>query len=721
MNARKQDQRLADKTRRAALLLLVATGSLLFASSDAQAGYAISRILDGLKFKPGKYFLPEAMTVDDAGNVFVAGLQRIQDPFEETGMVLKIAVDGEITELMDATGDGQGNTLGRPQAIAVDDEGNVYVGASHSKNVFMIAPSGNVTEILDESGDGNGHTLNWPNAIDIGPDGAVYVSEFSSDRDVFKIAPNGQVSMVEGNYRCTNMAVDGDGNVFTTSEAHDNVRRTDTEGNRTEVVRREDGLETPYGLTLDGDGNVFVAGLFSDNVLKRSPDGTITEVIGPDDGLIRPFGIALNSAGTLYVTASQMVNASGSRVFEVKPNGEVTRLINFRVPETNIYLNNAEDVVVDSRDVVYIAGSSTVVKIAPDADEDGVGDVDDNCPDMANTEQTDTDGDGLGDVCDDDIDGDGVLNFADNCPTFASADLDDTDGDGIGDPCDDCTDTDGDGFGDPEFSENTCEPDNCPDVFNENQDDTDEDGLGDACDECTDTDGDGFGNPEFDPTSCDIDNCPHTANPDQADLNGDGIGDACADDTDGDGILDFADNCPTVASNDLNDTDGDGRGDACDECTDTDGDGFGDPGFSANTCPVDNCPDTPNDDQADANGDGVGDACSTRTEDDTPGQSSPGNGSSPRTQADEPESDTDGDGVPDDVDKCPNTPSDATEIDPDGCEYLDTEYEWETPTSDTQMVTPTSAPCGAMGMIAVPLIMLGLSGFGHRRRVADAV
>ena len=58
MNARKQDQRLADKTRRAALLLLVATGSLLFASSDAQAGYAISRILDGLKFKPGKYFLP---------------------------------------------------------------------------------------------------------------------------------------------------------------------------------------------------------------------------------------------------------------------------------------------------------------------------------------------------------------------------------------------------------------------------------------------------------------------------------------------------------------------------------------------------------------------------------------------------------------------------------------------------------------------------------------
>jgi hypothetical protein len=57
------------------------------------------------------------------------------------------------------------------------------------------------------------------------------------------------------------------------------------------------------------------------------------------------------------------------------------------------------------------------------------------------------------------------------------------------------------------------------------------------------------------------------------------------------------------------DTDGDGIWDICDTCTDTDGDGFGDPGFPANTCPTDNCPTTPNPDQADSNNDGVGDAC----------------------------------------------------------------------------------------------------------------
>jgi len=59
----------------------------------------------------------------------------------------------------------------------------------------------------------------------------------------------------------------------------------------------------------------------------------------------------------------------------------------------------------------------------------------------------------------------------------------------------------------------------------------------------------------------------------------------------------------------LADADGDNIGDLCDECTDTDGDGFGNPGFAANTCAVDNCPDTPNPDQADADSDGIGDVC----------------------------------------------------------------------------------------------------------------
>src|SRR5437867_2324189 len=74
-------------------------------------------------------------------------------------------------------------------------------------------------------------------------------------------------------------------------------------------------------------------------------------------------------------------------------------------------------------------------------------------------------------------------------------------------------------------------------------------------------------------------------------------------DCDGDGAADATDNCPGVANADQAD------GDVCDPCTDTDGDGFGNPGFPANTCPVDNCPFTRNPDQRDSDGDGIGDAC----------------------------------------------------------------------------------------------------------------
>jgi hypothetical protein len=111
-----------------------------------------------------------------------------------------------------------------------------------------------------------------------------------------------------------------------------------------------------------------------------------------------------------------------------------------------------------------------------DADNDGIGNEEDNCTVVYNPDQIDTDNDGSGDVCD-------------NCPLTPNAwDLGtciyswasmetcttDTDCNGEGDCSMYQEDADGDSVG------TVC--DNCPDVKNPFQKDTDSDGVGDVCD-----------------------------------------------------------------------------------------------------------------------------------------------------------------------------------------------------------------------------------------------
>ncbi|MEM7247959.1 MAG: thrombospondin type 3 repeat-containing protein [Acidobacteriota bacterium] len=229
------------------------------------------------------------------------------------------------------------------------------------------------------------------------------------------------------------------------------------------------------------------------------------------------------------------------------------------------------------------AGLGTTVALwltpSPDGDGDLILDGDDNCPDVPNVDQLDTDADGAGDLCDpcvldplDDVDDDSLCADVDNCPEQANTTQDDWDSDGAGDLCDVCP---RDALDDGDADGACANVDNCPDLANPLQVDLDGDRQGDACDPCP---LDALDDADADGSCADVDNCPELANVDQADLDGDGRGDACdpcpadaLDDVDADGLCAELDHCPDSANPAQADLDGDGLGDACDE--DLDGDG----------------------------------------------------------------------------------------------------------------------------------------------------
>jgi hypothetical protein len=241
-------------------------------------------------------------------------------------------------------------------------------------------------------------------------------------------------------------------------------------------------------------------------------------------------------------------------------------------------------------------------------DYDDVGIVCDNCPDHFNPEQADRDNDGVGDICD-------------LCPDTADPSNHDQDGNGIGDACDpnQCNDENGDGVcSDDEFEEDSDGDgipdgaDSCPETPNRGVD-INENGIDDACDpDCFDRNGDGDLECRRDRDNDSFldyeDNCPDIFNPLQQNTGGsDELGDHC-EDRDRDGSLDIDDICPNIHSSGI-DSDLDGIGDECD-----------------------NCPRNANPDQQDTNQNGIGRACDD-------------------------DEDRDRDGIPNNLDFCPDIPT----------------------------------------------------------------
>ncbi len=193
-----------------------------------------------------------------------------------------------------------------------------------------------------------------------------------------------------------------------------------------------------------------------------------------------------------------------------------------------------------------------------DLDNDGIAAGDDNCPNIYNPNQTDSDGDEIGDACDSDIDNDGWNNTDDNCPitsnsnqgytvsciNVAPANATSTYVDSIR------TRSHGGGWSTIPSCSWSCDAGYTRSGNSCVEDDPGDKkstppiiippvrggAWGDACNHSGDSDKDGVADGD--------DNCRTKFNPTQEDLDQDGQGDVCDNDIDGDGWTNEQDNAP---------------------------------------------------------------------------------------------------------------------------------------------------------------------------------
>ncbi len=248
-----------------------------------------------------------------------------------------------ITEIIDATGDGGGNTLGSPFGIAVDGSGNVYVtgksdgvGTGSDYATVKYDPTGATLWTAVYAGPIEEGQLDWAYAMAVDPAGNSYVTGGSFDvltdddcrtikydtdgNAVWMSTYNGPGTGEDWGYA---IAVDDAGCAYVTglsdgvSTGRDYVTiKYDAEGNE-EWVGRYDGpagwYDAAYAIALDDAGNVFVTGnsaALADPYMtqdyatvKYGPDGTqlwVRRYETRDDD--RAHALAVDAEGSVYVT-----------------------------------------------------------------------------------------------------------------------------------------------------------------------------------------------------------------------------------------------------------------------------------------------------------------------------------------------------------------------------------------------------------------------------------
>jgi sugar lactone lactonase YvrE len=339
-----------------------------------------------------------AIAADQAGNVFFLYQNTVLRLDSKTGLLTLVAGNGT-TGFSGDNGSAINAQLNRPEGLAVDASGNLYIADTGNfrlrkvSNGIISTVAGNGS--LGSSGDGGVATSAslTPSNIAVGSNGDIYVFEPAarvrkvSNGAITTVVGNGTVGFTGDNGPATNaqlggisqLAVDSGGNLYISDTSNNRIRRvsngviTTIAGNGTMGFSGDGGsatsaqLSQPGGIAVDSAGSCYIS---DNNRIRKVSNGMIITVVGNgeqgssgDNG--PPLSAQLRFPGSIAVDA-----ASGLYLAD-QGNHEIRKVLNGLIatvagngtpgfsgdngPATGAQLSSPAGVAIDSAGTLYVA------------------------------------------------------------------------------------------------------------------------------------------------------------------------------------------------------------------------------------------------------------------------------------------------------------------------------------------------------------------------------